>query len=40
MVFSRFLQWKERKQTAVAKLEMFCGQYDPESLYFSLGPKG
>lgn len=40
MAFSRFLEWKEENQIAVAKLEMFCGQHNSESQYFSLSPRG
>lgn len=40
MVFLRLLGWKGENQIAVAELEMCCGQYDSESLCFSLSPKG
>lgn len=40
MVFSRFVEWKEENQIAVAKLEMFCEWYNSESQYFSRSPKG
>lgn len=40
MIFLRFLEWKEENQIVVTKLEIFCGQYDSESLYFSPSLKG